>query len=104
MASNVRLVVGSFRDSLPAFLASHHGPASFIHMDCDLYSSTKCVLEILGERVVPGTIIVFDEYHNYPGWEHGEYLAWMEFSLAKGIKYQYIGFNPDHQQAGIQVL
>lgn len=102
--SNVHLVIGDFKHSLPTFLSSRHGPASFIHMDCDLYSSTKCVLQILGERVVPGTVIIFDEFYNYQGWELGEHLAWMEFCLARAIKYQFIGFNPDHQQAGVQVL
>jgi hypothetical protein len=34
---------------------------SFLHVDCDVYSSTKTVLDDLNKWIVPGTIIRFDE-------------------------------------------
>src|SRR5215467_450286 len=43
--ANVRLHRGLFEDSLPAWLAEHPGPVAFIHVDCDLYSSTRTVLK-----------------------------------------------------------
>jgi len=43
---------------------------TFIHIDCDLYSST--IFDLWGNKIVEGTILVFDEYFNYPGWLHGE--------------------------------
>src|SRR5579859_7811030 len=39
VAKNVELVVGWFDKSLPPFLEGHPGPASFLHVDSDLYSS-----------------------------------------------------------------
>ena len=33
----------------------------FMNIDCDLYSSTKDILDVLHARVVVGTVIVFDE-------------------------------------------
>ncbi|MDX1508578.1 MAG: class I SAM-dependent methyltransferase, partial [Woeseiaceae bacterium] len=37
---NVEFVVGLFGDSLPGFLEQHRDPIAFLHIDCDLYSST----------------------------------------------------------------
>ena len=63
------LVVGWFDDTLPGFLDEHEGPVAFLHVDCDLYSSTKTVLDLVGPRLVPGSIVAFDEYFNFPGWD-----------------------------------
>jgi hypothetical protein len=42
---------------------------------------------------VPGTILLFDEYFNYPGWQHGEHQAWTEFIAATGLPFDYLGYN-----------
>lgn len=91
-ASNVRLHKGLFQDSLPAFLAEHTAPARFVHVDCDLYSSATTVLRALRDRIVPGTVVVFDEYLNYPGWQQHEYKAFAEFVADTGADYEYLGF------------
>jgi hypothetical protein len=36
--------------------------ASIVHIDCDLYSSTKEVLNFLENIVFPGTILIFDDW------------------------------------------
>ena len=41
------LIVGLFEDELPAFLARTEEQIAFLHVDCDLYSSTKTVLVFL---------------------------------------------------------
>lgn len=89
--SNVRLHPGWFDASLPVFLASEPGPAALIHVDCDLYSSTRTVLDALGPLIVPGTVLVFDEYFNYPGWRRHEHLAFREF-LGSGRRARYLGY------------
>lgn len=92
---NVSLVKGLFEETLPAFLNEHQGPVAFLHVDCDLYSSTKCILSALKERIVSGTIILFDEFYNYVGWEHGEYKAFSEFIAATGKTFSYIGYGQE---------
>jgi hypothetical protein len=91
---NVQLVVGRFNDSLPAWTNAHPdwqdaqpGWASLIHIDCDTYPATKEVFKYIAPYIVPGTIIVFDEYWNHDTWLQDEYLAWQE----EGIPYEYIG-------------
>lgn len=90
--SNVELHKGWFEDSVPEWAAAHEGPMAFIHFDADLYSSTKTVLDVLADRIVPGTILQFDEFFNYPGWKHGEYRAFMEFVERRKITFEYIGY------------
>jgi hypothetical protein len=96
---NVRLHKGWFADSLPSFLSENRGPVSLLHLDADLYSSTKTVFDALGLRIVPGTIIVFDEFFNYPGWQVGEYKAWQEFVNFAGVQFDYLGYTPFRQVA-----
>ncbi|MGH4021315.1 MAG: class I SAM-dependent methyltransferase [Pseudonocardiaceae bacterium] len=97
------LVVGWFSETLPSFLAEHPGPVSLLHVDSDLYSSARTVLDHVGPRLRPGSVIVFDEYFNYPGWQQGEYLAWSEYVAATGIRFQYAGYTIDNEQVVVQL-
>jgi len=58
---NVKLYKGWFNETLPTFLIEALSPISFLHVDCDIYSSTDYSLNLLNDRIVPGTIIRFDE-------------------------------------------
>lgn len=64
-----------------------------LHIDCDLYSSTKTIFKYLGEKLTEGSIIVFDELIGYPGFEEHELKAFYEFALASEKKFQWIGIN-----------
>ena len=97
------LVVGLFADTLPGFLASHPGPVAFVHVDCDLYSSTATVLEHLAPRFVEGTVLLFDEYFNFPGWQDHEHRAWREHVDRTGIGFEYAGLTMDDEQVWVRV-
>lgn len=91
---NVQLIEGLFQDTLDNFLKKHRNKkVTFLHLDADLYSSTKYVLNKLKSKLKEGCIIVFDELINYPGFdgETGELLSWYEFSVENKIKYEWIG-------------
>ena len=91
---NVKLYSGLFADTLPGWLERNPGPAAFVHIDCDIYSSTKTVFEYLGpERITHDTVIVFDEYFNYPGWKNHEYKAFQEFIASSGLSYSYLAYS-----------
>jgi predicted O-methyltransferase YrrM len=93
VAANVRIHKGWFNESLPEFLKEHPGPVAFIHIDCDIYSSTRDALFLLAPRIQPGTIIAFDDYHNYPFWREHEHRALVEFCQIHGATYTYITYN-----------
>jgi hypothetical protein len=97
------LVVGWFDATLPGFLADHPEPLAFLHLDADLYSSTKTALDALEDRIRPGTIVFFDEYFNYPGWEEHEHRAWTEFVERAGIEFEYMGLTADDEQVAARV-
>ncbi|HEX3785499.1 MAG TPA: class I SAM-dependent methyltransferase [Pseudonocardiaceae bacterium] len=98
-----QLVVGWFDDSLPPFLAEHADPVTFLHVDCDLYSSTVTVLANAGPRLVPGSVIVFDEYWNYPGWQDHEHRAWQEYVAASGTRFEYVAYSSNNEQVVVRV-
>lgn len=87
---NVRLIKGWFNETLPEFVKSHPEPCAFIHVDCDIYSSTKTIFDNLKNQIVSGTVIAFDEYFNYPGRQQGEYKALMEFVAENNLEFEYI--------------
>src|SRR5262249_10505458 len=89
---NVKLHVGLFEDTLGPFLKDHPGNLRFMNVDCDLYSATKTGLDALGERIVPGSVIVFDEYLLNDWWREDEYKAFQEAVAARGWEYEYLAF------------
>ncbi|WP_308259481.1 class I SAM-dependent methyltransferase [Pseudonocardia sp. H11422] len=98
------LVVGLFDDTLPGFLESHPGPVDFLHVDADLYSSTVTVLKLVGPRLRPGSVVVFDEFFNYPGWEAHEARAWQEYVAAHpGLGFRYEAYTVDNEQAVVRL-
>ena len=99
---NVRLHRGYFEDSLPAWLIENPGQVSFIHLDCDLYSSTKTVLDLIAPRVASGTVILFDEYFNYANWEKHQFKAFQGFVQEHDVKYAYLGFA--RQQVAVRII
>lgn len=90
---NVNLIKGLFEDTLSGFLKNHKDNISLLHVDCDLYEPTKYVLDLLSDRIVSGTYIIFDEYWNYPNWKNHEFKAFNEFLLKTNKKFEYVTFN-----------
>lgn len=101
---NVELIKGWFSDSLPAFLSTHAGKVSFLHVDCDLYSSTRTIFDLLESRLGVGSVIVFDEYWNYPAWQQHEYKAFGEFIGKTGKRYRYDSFVPFASQVCVVLI
>ena len=105
VAQNVVLHKGWFDTTIPIFAETIAGEqAALVHVDCDLYSSTKTVFEFLGTTIRAGSILIFDEYFNYPGWKEHEHKALQEFCALSGKKYQYLAYNKLNQQVAVKFL
>jgi hypothetical protein len=94
--NNVVLIKGWFEDTLQNFIKNQMGKkVSFIHMDADLYSSTKYIFNTLKNYIDKDCIIVFDELVNYPGFDgdKGELKAFYEFITENKVNYEWIGMN-----------
>lgn len=107
-ADNVHLVPGWYHESLPPWLEQNPGPVCFVHVDCDLYTSTMTVLSLLNDRIIPGTILVFDEFYpwsdhdEYDLWHQGEYRALGQW-LAEQHRQIEVVMRSRHQQCCVRV-
>lgn len=97
------LVVGLFADTLSGFLAAHPGTVDFLHVDSDLYSSAMTVLEAVGPRLAPGSIVLFDEFLNFPEWEQHEARAWWEYAEKHGVRYRYACYTLNNEQVAVRI-
>ncbi len=94
-----RLVVGDIQDSLPSFLLTYDRSIALVHIDTDSYLPAKIILSHLCQRLSPGSLILFDDFHGFPGWQFGERLALQE--VLGEASYQFLAFGP--HQALIQI-
>lgn len=85
----VELVEGFFEEALPDWARTRSEPAAFLFIDCDLYSSTRTVLFNLHHLIVPGTVIVFDEFF-VPELEKDEMSALLEYAREYDVEYDYL--------------
>jgi hypothetical protein len=89
---------GWFEDTVPGWSAEHPGAFAFVHMDADLYTSTTTVFRACADKFVPGTVILFDEYFNYPGWQDHEHKAFREFLDHAGLSCEYVAYVRNDEQ------
>jgi hypothetical protein len=112
---NVVLIKGWFDKTLTPFIQEHILPKkkkiSFLHLDADLYSSTRYVLDQLKYHLDDDCIVVFDELVNYKNYlnEKGELRAFDELLNENNVEYSWIGMNgkptdmhgPDHEKVAL---
>lgn len=98
---NVELVPGWFDTTVSPYLAVHRDPVALLHIDSDLYDSAMTVLRAARDLIQPGTVVVFDEYFNYPGFAAHEFRAWDEFVAEAGISYTFLAYSGE--QAALRV-
>lgn len=71
-------VKGDVRNTLNPFLQNTKSPVQYVHFDMDLYEPTKYCLENMVSRFNSGTVLVFDDFFNLPGWRHHSFKALLE--------------------------
>lgn len=62
--TNYKITPGWFKDTLPTY---DGGPIAILRMDGDFYESLMDTLNNLYEKVVPGGIIIIDDYYYWQG-------------------------------------
>lgn len=80
--NQIRYVVGKTQDSL-ADAGNHPDKIALLRLDTDWYESTKAELEALFDKVVPGGVVIFDDYGHWAG----AMKAVDEFLAARPEKY-----------------
>lgn len=87
---NITFVKGFFENTIPNFLKTYNNQISFLHIDCDIYSSTKTILDCMKPYISKGTILLFDEFIGYQDFEINEIKAFMEFIKETKLEYKYL--------------
>lgn len=60
---NVNLIQGNILQTLPEYLQQNpETKACLVHIDVDVYEPTKVILDLMFERIVPGGLLVLDDY------------------------------------------
>ncbi len=107
-AKNVTLHDGWFEKTLPPFLDSLNGKTAaikFLHIDCDLGSSTNTILEVFERVIIENKpAILFDELYGYHGFEEHEFLSFLNFVNRTGVQFEIVGRNILREQCLVQIL
>jgi hypothetical protein len=101
LPTNIQIIEGLFSDTLPLFKKEK---LSFIHIDCDLYSSTKTVFDNFKDYIDTGTVIVFDELIHYPTYENHEYKAFCEFLEETGKHHEVVSMSERMSFVTIKII
>lgn len=95
----VSLCRGWFSDTLPNFILPEH-ERLVIHLDADLYSSTKFVLDTLSSKISAGTIIIFDQLCD----RMHELRAWDEFIQKSQRKFRFAAATLNLEQVAFECV
>lgn len=95
---NIKLIKGWFKDTLPSWLNKHkyYKHIDLLHIDCDIYSSSKTILDYCKNLINKDTIIVFDELINYTDFQKHEIKALYEFIESTQLDFEILysgGYN-----------
>ena len=100
---NVFLHDGWFEETLPGFVKQHPEPVRFMNIDCDIFSSTKTVLDIFSKQIIPGTVIIFDEYIGNENWREDEFRAFQDAVIKYEWNYEYLCFSFMTKQVVVRI-
>lgn len=102
---NVHLDIGTFKQTLPSFiLETLQGKSvAFVFINCSSYESTKEAFHYLKGAIADQTILVFDEFYNFPGFRQQEMQALEEFLEENNFFVEYLAYNANHEQVAVRL-
>jgi len=97
----VTFIKGLFQSTLYEFLDEFVPRGRLVvHIDCDLYSATLLCLSVLDRRLVPGSLVLFDEFY---GLRH-EFAAFRDYTRSFYREMRLIGHtDPYLSQAAFEM-
>jgi hypothetical protein len=87
---NVELIQGNICETVPKYFEERpHLRIAMLHIDTDIYEPAQCGLQTLWNKIVPGGVLVLDDY----GTEFGGTIAVEEFFSASSIRLEKFSFS-----------
>jgi Macrocin-O-methyltransferase (TylF) len=90
IGANVELVKGDITQTVPEYIEAH--PAlmiSLLNLDTDIYEPATTILEHLWPRIVPGGILMLDDFGVFPG----ETTAARDYFKDDPVEYRKLPYN-----------
>lgn len=103
---DVKFFKGWFEDTIPKYL-KEADIIALLHVDCDLYSSTKTIFNALHPYIKTGTLIAFDEwcYNFNPECDDHEQKAFYEYVDEYNVKFKFIDYPcPELERKLLKIL
>ena len=98
--TRLSFVKGLFQDTLPDFLETYRATGKLvIHNDSDLYSSTLYVLTRASDIILPGTIIIFDEFWSVMH----EFRALLDYCSSYNRRYDIVAATRNYVRVAIRM-
>ena len=72
---------------------------AILRLDTDWYESSKYELEQMYDNVVPGGVIIFDDYYHW----NGQRIATDDFFASKNLNYQFVDIGNQRTAASIKI-
>ena len=93
LPKNAKIVKGLIENTLEEYLKKNNiTKIDFIHIDVNIYSASKHILQKTKKYMDSGSYILFDELVNYPyWWQNGEYKALIE--NYNNNEFEYVAFD-----------
>lgn len=93
-----QFIVGRFQETLADFVSGYQPVGQVVmHFDCDLYSSTLYCLTALDRLMVPGTVLLFDEFYD----PLHEYRALINYCAAYTREFEIVALSAGAVQAAV---
>jgi len=74
------LYIGPFAETIARVIPSVHPSIALVHLDCDLYESTRDALALASPAFADGVMLMFDDWFHYRGHpDKGQSRAFTEF-------------------------
>jgi O-methyltransferase len=97
----VLFIKGLFQETLPEFIKKYQPSGQLVvHNDSDLYSANLYVLTAANNILVPGSIIIFDEFYSVMH----EFRALEDFCSSYMRSYEVIAAVNKHEKIAIRML
>ena len=89
----MKIVKGFYNEVLKDFKLESGDKIAIAYIDCDYYSSTSDCLNFIDNKLLHGSLIVFDDWNCYYGDpKRGQRLAFDKFKQKKVDQYEFIDF------------
>ena len=102
----IKFYKGWFEDTIGDYLKEADSIA-LLHVDCDLYSSTKTIFNNLHPYIKKGTLIAFDEwcYNFSESCNDHEQKAFYEYVEEHDVKFEFIDYScPEVERKLLKIL